>query len=506
VTSTPPNRPVEVSRRTALGLLGAGAASAVLVSCGFGGSDGATPGSPAPTASPAGGGALPTPTELRSADGVLDVELVAAPVQLPWGDGQRYALAYNGSAPGPTLRVRPGDTLRITLRNDLGEPTNLHTHGLHVSPEGSSDDVFVMVDPGGTHRYEYQIPTDHPPGLFWYHPHHHGTVAGQVSAGMAGAIVVEGDTTVPATERILVLSDPRIRTTAAVLDVSNAERIQGREGDVVLVNGVPSPTVEAAAGSTERWRILNASPSRFYRLRTGAPMTQIGTDQGALDQPRAIDQLLLVPGQRADLLVPVGTDPLTLTTEPVDRGGMGMGAGNGGMGGGMGGMGRRSGSSSSSASTATTLLTVRPTGAPTPGTTTPASLVAPTRPAVDRVDRRRTVTLGAMGMGAGQLVIDGRTFSPDRIDATATLGTVEEWTLTNDSMMDHPFHIHVWPFVVTARSDGDPDPGWRDTVDVPAGGSVTIRIPFTDLGGTTVYHCHILDHEDLGMMATIRAT
>ena len=486
-----------------MGVLGAGAASAALAACGLGGSDGIAPSSAAPATTRPGGDALPAPTALRSTGGRLDVELVAAPVLLPWGSGERYALAYNGAVPGPTLRVRPGDTLRIALRNDLAEPTNLHTHGLHVSPEGSADDVFVMVDPGGTHRYEYQIPADHPPGLFWYHPHHHGNVAGQVSAGMAGAIVVEDDTDLAATERILVLSDPRVGRTAAVLDVSNAERIQGREGDVVLVNGVPSPTVEAAAGSTERWRVLNASPSRFYRLRTGGPMTQIGTDQGPLDAPRRVDQVLLVPGQRTDLLVPVGTDPVTLTTEPVERGRMGMGGG--GMGGGMG-RGRAGGSTSSASGPTTPLLTVRPIGSVSPGTTVARGLPAVPRPAVDRVDRRRIVTLGAMGMGVGQLVIDGRSFSPDRIDTTASLGTVEEWTLTNDSMMDHPFHIHVWPFVVTDRSDGDPDPGWHDTIDVPAGGSVTVRIPFTDLGGTTVYHCHILDHEDLGMMAIIRAT
>ncbi|MFN8040852.1 MAG: multicopper oxidase family protein [Acidimicrobiales bacterium] len=494
-----------LTRRAALGLFGAGTASVVLAGCGLGDGDAAAPTGPTGSTTPSAGGALPVPTELRSTGGLLDVDLVAAPVQLPWGDRTRYALAFNGAVPGPTLRVHPGDTLRITLRNELGEPTNLHTHGLHVSPEGTGDDVFVMVDPGGSHRYEYQIPADHPPGLFWYHPHHHGTVAGQVSAGMAGAIVVDDGTTIPATERILVLSDPRIGSTAAVLDASAAERQQGREGDAILVNGAPSPTVEAAAGSTERWRILNASPSRFYRLRTGATMTQIGTDQGPLDQARSVDELLLVPGQRADLLVPVGTDPLTLATEPVERGGMG-GRGTGGMGG-MGGMGRRNGSGSTTSSAGTTtLLTVRPSGTAPPDTTAPTTLPAPPRPSVERIDRRRTVSLGAMGMGAGQLVIDGRSFSPDRIDTTAQLGTVEEWTLTNDSMMDHPFHIHVWPFVVTERSDGTPDPGWRDTVDVPAGGSVTVRIPFTDLGGTTVYHCHILDHEDLGMMATIRAT
>ena len=105
--------------------------------------------------------------------------------------------------------------------------------------------------------------------------------------------------------------------------------------------------------------------------------------------------------------------------------------------------------------------------------------------------------------GDGQLTIDGRTFDPERVDITTSLGTVEDWVLTNTSTMDHPFHLHVWPFQVVDGGDARAERAWRDTVNVPAGGSVRIRIPFRDLAGRTVYHCHILDHEDLGMMGTI---
>jgi FtsP/CotA-like multicopper oxidase with cupredoxin domain len=112
-----------------------------------------------------------------------------------------------------------------------------------------------------------------------------------------------------------------------------------------------------------------------------------------------------------------------------------------------------------------------------------------------------------MSMGNGEFVIDGQPFSADRITAAPSLGTTEDWTITNNSMMDHPFHIHVWPFQVISRSDGtSPDPGWRDTVNIPTGTSVTVRIPFEDFGGKTVFHCHILDHEDLGMMANVNVT
>jgi FtsP/CotA-like multicopper oxidase with cupredoxin domain len=124
------------------------------------------------------------------------------------------------------------------------------------------------------------------------------------------------------------------------------------------------------------------------------------------------------------------------------------------------------------------------------------------------VDRTRTIRLGGgmggMGGGMGAFTIDGRTFDMGRIDIEAAIDTIEEWTIVNDSMMAHPFHLHVWPMRVVGDGDGAADSTWRDTVNVAAGSSVTVRIPFHDFTGTAVYHCHILDHEDMGMMGVIR--
>ena len=171
---------------------------------------------------------------------------------VPWRGGQRWALTYNGKTPGPTLRVRPGDRLRVTLSNRLDSPTNLHVHGLHVSPNAASDNVFVMIGPGEEHTYEYLIPADHPSGTFWYHPHHHGTVAEQVAAGMAGVIIIDDelDTLPPianTTERIMVLSDPRIGTTSDVLRWSMMGMMQGRFGD-----GVPGRAEAFSEGRAPR--------------------------------------------------------------------------------------------------------------------------------------------------------------------------------------------------------------------------------------------------------------
>jgi FtsP/CotA-like multicopper oxidase with cupredoxin domain len=127
------------------------------------------------------------------------------------------------------------------------------------------------------------------------------------------------------------------------------------------------------------------------------------------------------------------------------------------------------------------------------------------------VEGRRTITFTmGMGMGGGggmTFGFDGRDFDPERIDQTVRLGAVEEWTIANTSPMDHPFHLHVWPMQVVAAADMDPSgrPDWRDVVIVPARGQVTVRIRFAEFGGRTVYHCHVLDHEDQGMMGIVNA-
>ena len=485
----------EVTRRQALAVTGLGAVATVAGALGTwrvlgpGGAGSTWSASRTP---------LVEPAVATSASGELDVTLrAAAGVAL---DGRStQALGYNGSSPGPTLVVHPGDVLRVRLENGLSEPTNLHTHGLHVSPEGTGDNVFRTVEPGTSADYEFRIPDDHPTGTFWYHPHHHGTVADQVFGGLFGALLVVG-TDEPAVERerVLVISDITLTADGGVGGVSHDEQMLGREGELVLVNGRLRPEIAVTAGTTERWRVVNACVSRFLDLRLdGHRWGLLGLDGQALHEPQDRDTVLLAPGNRADLLVrPHGTGTTDLRTLARDRGGMGM------MGGG------------AVTSPAVDLATV------TIGTagSSPTTAAAPTgrsrqpprdlRP--DLVDGHRTITMtGGMGMGMGgtEFGFDGRTFDPSRTDQELSLGTVEEWTIGNATMMDHPFHLHVWPMQVLDAPDSDPagPPDWRDVVIVPAMGRVTVRVPVRDFGGRTVYHCHVLDHEDLGMMGTVEA-
>mgnify|MGYP000524078634 FL=1 len=443
--------------------------------------------------------AFAEPPVLASSGGVLDVTLEAAPGVTLAGRSTR-ALGYNGGSPGPTLLVRAGDTLRVSLRNRLDRPTNLHTHGLHVSPEGRSDNVFRVVRPGESADYEYLVPEDHPAGTFWYHPHHHGTVTDQVFGGLLGAIVVAGpdDPTVDR-DRVLVVSDTTLTGDGTVAPAGHMDAMLGREGELVLVNGVQQPTLEVVAGSTERWRVVNTCVSRFLDLRLDGHSWQLlGYDGQALQAPRARDRLLLAPGNRVDVLVsPAEAGSTILRTLAHDRGDMGMGMGMG-----MGG----SGGGDSSSETVLANVVVGSSGGSTRAVpwAGPGAAVPDLRGAV--VDRSRTVTMtgGTMGMGMTEFGFDGQTFDPARVDQRLQLGTVEEWTLVNTTTMDHPFHLHVWPMQLLG-SDPDP-PDWRDVVIVPARAEVTVRVPIRDHGGRTVYHCHILDHEDLGMMGVVEAS
>jgi FtsP/CotA-like multicopper oxidase with cupredoxin domain len=450
---------------------------------------------------PRGGAPFVEPDVLTSAGGRLDLTLVAAPSKVAFGSGRRFAYTYNGSTPGPTLRVRPGDVVTLRLVNRLGEATNLHTHGLHVSPSGKADNVFITIPDGGRHTYTYEIPADHRSGTFWYHPHLHGTVAAQVFGGLAGAIVVEDQLDelgwlAAATERVLVLSDPAIGTSSGVVDASRMEQMRGREGDVVVVNGVVAPTIAASTGTLEHWRVVNASPSRYYRLSLDAhPLTVIATDGGRLPEPTARDEVLLAPGERVEVVVaPAAPGSYPLDALPYDRGSTGMGGGT---------------------ATSRTLVATMTTTGTAPAAAVPTTLAPAGALALPAATARRELVLamgaggGMGGMGGGRggpsFTIDGKTFDPGRTDITTALGHTEEWTITNVSPMDHPFHLHVWPFQVVARTDGAPiTPGWKDTVNVPAGESVTVRVPITGIDGRTVYHCHILDHEDLGMMGVIK--
>ncbi len=483
-----------ISRRQSLQLGALGGAGIVV------GGIGLSQTGPPWTTRPVGGSGdsgldLVQPKVVRSKDGVLRTELVLSREDVELAGVTAQMLTYNGSVPGPTWHVRPGDRLEVRLINNLDTATNLHTHGLAVSPEGNSDNPFLSIGPGESFDYLFELPDDHPTGLFWYHPHLHGTVADQVFGGLYGAILIQDSDELPVSrDRILVISDTTLTANGGVAQVSQGQVMMGREGELLLVNGQSQPQLSGRPGERERWRVLNACTSRYLRLAVpGQDVQLLGMDAGHESSPRQVDDVLLMPGSRADLLVTMQTGTSELITRGYDRGSAMMG---------MMGNGELSGPA--------TLATVVVEGDETPSDGRAIPERAPGPDLRDREpDNRReiTMTMGMGGMGGGMTFgFDDRRFDGERTDQSVTAGTVEEWKIQNPTMMDHPFHLHVWPMQVIA--DGGTrveEPTWRDVVNVPAGGWTKVLVDFARHPGRSVYHCHILDHEDAGMMGVVES-
>jgi FtsP/CotA-like multicopper oxidase with cupredoxin domain len=412
--------------------------------------------------------------EVRSNNGELKLNLVASEGLIPFGKSKRWAMTYNGVFPGPTLRIVPGDNLKIKFTNRLNEPTNLHTHGLHTSPIGNGDNPFLMINPGASFNYSIKVPQSQKSGTFWYHPHHHELSAGQVSSGLAGAIIVEDAIDqLPlirnSKERIIILADPKIGGDSSIATPTRMDLLRGRSGIQTLVNGFLIPQFISPEGSIEYWRVLNSCVTRYQTLRVpGAGLTQISVDSSRLPVPVPVDSITLAPGQRTEFLV---NAPRAGTYQ-----------------------------FQSGAEKLASIKFLKPNSSLERSSLLPFKKIL-------KIDGRRSISIvgGGMGMmsGGSAFTFDGRVFNPGRVDQKVRAGTTEEWVITNNSMMHHPFHLHAWPFQVADDGYGNYLLGWHDTVNIPGGATVRIRIPFTEITGRTVYHCHILDHEDAGMMGIV---
>ena len=279
--------------------------------------------------------------------------------------------------------------------------------------------------------------------------------------------------------------------------------MRGQEGELQLVNGKLQPTLRAQK-ATLRLRIINASNARYYRLKLeDHPLHLIATDGGFVEKPVMLEELLLAPGERAEVLVRLTREgSFKLQNLPYDRGGM-MGGAGGMMGGsGMGGSGMSGTNAGGSSQTTTTLLTViaPPNPKPLP---LPASLMRIEKLDLTRVAATRRIVFTAQMMGQ-RFYLNGQSFDAQRTDIRGKLGTLEVWELRNDTDMDHPFHLHGYPFQIIDRN-GVPAPyrARKDVVNLKKNDRVRIAVPLRDFTGLTVYHCHIVEHEDRGMMGTL---
>jgi FtsP/CotA-like multicopper oxidase with cupredoxin domain len=430
---------------------------------------------------------LVQPSEICSENRVLNAALRAAPGRVQLGDFAFPGLLYNGSYMPPLLRVRLGDTMRIRFTNALpDDPSNLHYHGMAVSPQGKSDNVFVHVHPGGEFDYEVRIPARgrQGPGLFWYHPHAHGVVDKQILGGMSGGLVVDGS------EQLFpVLKGLPER----FLLIKHAEL---GENEIISINGQVEPRVEIRPGEMQFWRIGNIGAEMFLNFGIeGMPLYVVATDGHPLSRPRKMTQLFLGPGERVDAIA-IGprSGEYAMRTIPFKNEAWKKPEPSRPM--------------ATIVSTGSGALGSRAEGEILDQRLAGASWTEEVRSA--RIARQRTLTYSTTA-DRKVFMIDGHVMEEDRVDQTVKLGDTEEWTIVNTDQQYHSFHIHQTAFLVTevdgARRSED---SLRDTFSVPpatdAGpGVLKVVIPFTDpvIVGRFVYHCHAVDHEDKGMMGVI---
>jgi suppressor of ftsI len=272
------------------------------------------------------------PWSFSSANGALDLVLVDAVSNVTLAGQTFEARVWNGSFVGPTLRLWPGDVLRLTLVNNIGVPTNIHTHGLTVSPQAPSDDIFVEVQSGNTFTYRIDVPSDHPPGLFWYHSHAFADSEWQVFNGMAGAIVIEGllgpfPQLAAIDEHILCLKDLQLvngSIPASGMIDSNAPAMR-------LVNGLLQPVLTVRPGEMQLWRIANLAADIFFDISfdsAGLAAYRIAVDGQRQNQLMPMQSMVLGPSTRAEFLVVAAnvTGQYNFSTMAFETGnGMGMG-------------------------------------------------------------------------------------------------------------------------------------------------------------------------------------
>ena len=432
---------------------------------------------------------LPKLANLSRQPGEFNGELLAAPTQVELLVGQPTSFwTYNGTVPGPLIEVREGDRVQIRFINRLSQPSTIHWHGLPVPPEQDGN-PHDPVPPGGERTYSFKLPKGSA-GTYWYHPHPHGHTAEQVFRGLAGAFIVRtaDDPLADLPERHLLISDLKLNADGSIADNDDNDWMNGREGQFVLINGQHQPQIQLQG--PERWRLWNACSARYLKLNLGGQrFSLVGTDGGLIEQPHELREILLAPAERIELIVqPSGQGgQVALSAEVYDRNKMGAVA---------------------AASTVTLAHVSLASGKPTK---LPEQLRA--IPELGPATAHKRVTFSEnMRMDNGQhqmdFLVNGKAFDMQRVDLTSKLGEVELWELVNDSHMDHPFHIHGCQFqVIEHELNGQKTPApyraWKDSINLRPKETIRVKMaqPFK---GLRMFHCHILEHEDQGMMGMLQ--
>ncbi|CAN5917828.1 multicopper oxidase CueO [soil metagenome] len=438
---------------------------------------------------------LTTLVDVNPDASIVEVNIIATPSTQEYLSGKPAdTWAYRdgsvdgsrASTPGPLLDVPQGAHVIVHFRNELPDSTTIHWHGLRVPNASDGTPIAqVPVESGATFDYEFDA---NDAGLFWYHPHVGGDV--QIERGLYAPVIVRGGVTPDvAADRVFVLDDVKLEATGKLSTTTDPlDVMMGRQGNVLLVNGQAGATLRTKAGSRERWRFVNAANGRYFNLSLpGHSLLVIGWDAGVLETPYSTDTLLVAPGERYDVLVEIDDAPgdvIPLQTLYYDRGHN------------LPDLGPQE------------LFRVEVAenrenaSAPLPTTWNTFSALP-----VDTSTPVRTLVLDEQEQGLVEPIftINGAQY-PNTTPLQAVSGQVEIWELRNDAEMDHPFHLHGTFFqVIDIDGIAPSHTGWKDTVNVPMKTTVRFAVRYGD-PGRWMFHCHILEHAERGMMGELDVT
>ncbi len=434
-----------------------------------------------------------------SIENVFEATLEAKMTEVEFINGKKTQFwTYNDSIPGPLIEVTEGTEIRIKLKNSLAhQDTTIHWHGLPVPPDQDGNPMNP-VKPSTEKSYQFKLPLDSA-GTYWYHPHPHEMTAEQVYKGLAGVFIIKPKIDIidpKIRDKMIVISDLRLNADGQIDENNENDFMNGREGNVTLINGQLNPRLDINPGETIRLRFLNATNSRYFKLSIpDAEMTLIGSDGGLISQRKSISELLIAPAERYEVLVKFSINKNSksdLVSSFYDRGWMGRDAPN--------------------QETLKLMSFLSSNAEPVLSNDVP-EVLRKIEPLVPGPVFRKIILSEKMDMSGSKMtmafLINGKSFDMNRIDFTSKAGETETWEIDNQADMDHPFHIHGIQFqILSKQMNGKLNKAndlqfWKDTVNVAKGEKVKILVKQNEKG-LRMFHCHILEHEQLGMMGIVK--
>ena len=455
---------------------------------------------------------LPIIPVIKSHNGILKTTLVATDKPTYVDNKLIHGLwTYNGFFSGPCLQVKPGDCVDITIKNNITVPINTHFHGMWMSPLGKADNVFIEAQPGKSLRSQFTVEKKHTRGLNWFHPHVHGYSDETIWRGLSGTFMVDGGVSKLSKyrncrNRLLVFKGIELDPNAIIPTMISANNVTSKNVKFT-VNGVFNPTMVMYPRETQVWSIANTANSGFLKIAIdNHSMTVLAEDGNPSFITRKVKEYLLSPGYRVELAITASKKSGKYIFRTL-----GFNNYNNGI--------------DKFEWTPQTLATIYVKGTPSIPVSAPKKIMPIIHWLSKKPVKRRVITFSESfnaDTGTGPLFyINNKSYDHTDMHTSfnVTVNTVEEWTVRSDPSLKqggrisgHPFHVHVANFAVVGRGTWNVKTGkatsyeclkpygLKDTILVPAFEYVVLRMKFEKFTGKTVFHCHILFHQDNGMM------